>query len=282
MSYTITQFNKQYPNDDVCLDEIFQNRWGSLKACPDCGVVGAKFYRIRNRKCYSCMWCGYQLNPLADTIFHKSDTPLTKWFFAIYLIGNSKNSVSAKELQPHLGVTYKTAWRMAKQIRLLMKQNQDKLSGIVEADETYVGGKRKITEGRGNKTPVIGAVERQGAAKSAVTHTASRKVAERFIEANVDVTAEIHTNTSPIYHHVSRRQVHEAINHAKGEYGRGNVTTNSIEDFWSQMKRSLDGTHHCVSPEYLQSYVNYFVHAYSHRAVPIFPLLVAEAAKPVQ
>jgi len=282
MSYTYAQFKKQYPSDDVCLDEIFQNRFGGLTACPECGVVGAKFYRIKKRKCYSCTHCGHQINPLSGTIFHKSETPLTNWFFAIFLMGNSKNSVSAKELERHFGCTYKTAWRMAKQIRLLMAQGDDKLVGIVEADETYIGGRRHRNDPRGdNKTPVIGLVERGGHAKAKVSDATATEVL-LFIAQCLDDEADLHTDESRIYSRVSRYRVHEVINHSKEEYARGHVTTNSVEGFWSQMKRSLDGSHHAVSPKYLQSYVNYFVHSYNHRNETVFPILMAKAAKPVQ
>jgi transposase len=281
MSYTIQQFNLEYPNDDVCLDEIFQNRYGNVKDCPSCGVVATRFYRVKARKCYACMHCGYQLHPLAGTIFHKSDTPLTKWFFAIYLFSNSKNGVSAKEVERHLGVTYKCAHRIARRVRMLMEQDDSLLSGIVEADETYVGGRRKREEGRSHKTPVLGLVERKGHARAIVAETASTITAKRFIEANLEVMAQLHSDESPIYHHVSRTRVHESINHAKGEYGRGSVTTNTIEGFWSQLKRSLDGTYHSVSPKYLQLYVNEFVYRYNHRDEAIYPMLMVAAAKHV-
>src|SRR5271170_3889769 len=126
--FSFQQFLKEYPNDNVCLDKIFNNYYGELEACPGCGVVGSKFYRLKGRKAYSCEFCRYQIHPLAGTIFHKSDTPLTKWLYAIYLFSVSKNGVSALELQRHLNVTYKTAWRIGKKIRELMTQNQDKLS----------------------------------------------------------------------------------------------------------------------------------------------------------
>ena len=135
-NYTIKDFNKEYQDDSACLNQIFNNRFGFLKECPECKNK-AKFYKVSNRKCFACQFCGYQIHPLADTIFHKSSTPLKLWFYGIFLFSASRNGVSAKELQRHLGVTYKTAWRMAQQIRKLMSQDTDKLSGIVEADETY-------------------------------------------------------------------------------------------------------------------------------------------------
>lgn len=279
--YTYDMLKSEFPNDDVALEFIFQQRYGHLEYCPSCGTKG-KFYRIRTRKYYKCAHCAFELYPLSGTIFHKSETQLTKWFFAIYLFSNSKNGVSAKELERHLGVTYKTAWRIAKQIRKMMDEHNVNLTGIVEMDETYVGGRRR---GRGHnydsKTPVIGAVERKGRVETKVVKTVSRKIAEDFIESNVSPEAEVHTDEARYYNHVSRKRTHEAINHAAREYGRGYVTTNTIEGFWSQLKRSLDGTYHSVSPRYLPLYVNEFEYRYNHRHVAVLPLLMAAVSKPV-
>jgi hypothetical protein len=124
-------------------------------------------------------------------------------------------------------------------------------------------------------------VERSGHAKAKVSDATATEVLP-FIAQSLDDEADLHTDESAIYGRVSRCRIHEVINHARGEYARGHVTTNSVEGFWSQMKRSIDGTHHCVSPKHLQSYVNYFVHSYNYRNVLVFPLLVAKAAMPVQ
>lgn len=116
--YSIEQFNELFPTDDACLETIFQSRYGSFKVCPLCQRE-TKFFKVSNRKCYACKHCGYQLHPLANTIFHKSDTPLRIWFYAIFLYTASEGNVSAKELQRRLGVTYKCAWRMTQKIRTL-------------------------------------------------------------------------------------------------------------------------------------------------------------------
>ena len=131
MKYTIAEFSKQFPDEEACVDNIFQNRYGSLSNCPKCRKK-TKFPRVKNRRSYACQFCGFQLFPLADTIFHKSPTPIKLWFYGIFLFSASKNAVSAKELQRQLGVTYKTAWRMAAQIRKLMGQDGTKLSGTGE------------------------------------------------------------------------------------------------------------------------------------------------------
>jgi len=115
MKYTIKQFHEQFPDDDACLDFIFKSRFQDF-VCPKCGKND--FYRVKNRKCYACT-CGYQIHPLVGTVFQKSATPLTDWFFAIYLMSNSKNGLSVKELERYLGTTYKTAWRIMQKIKKL-------------------------------------------------------------------------------------------------------------------------------------------------------------------
>lgn len=125
MKYVITDFNANYPDDDACLDDLFNRKYGNLNHCSFCKRK-TKWHKVNDRKCYACHWCGHQLHPLADTIFHKSSTPLKLWFYAIYLFSNTKSDVSVKELQRQLGVTYKTAWRMTKQIReLLVETDSD-------------------------------------------------------------------------------------------------------------------------------------------------------------
>ena len=285
MRYTIAQFNKDFPNDDVCLDTIFENRYGDVKDCPKCGVVNTKFYRVTGRKCYACMHCGYQLHPLAQTIFHKSETPLKSWFYAIYLFSVSKNGVAAKELERHLGVTYKTAHRMARQIRLLMQQDSDKLTGIVEADETYIGGTRKkyqqVHSQYDNKQAVVGIVEKNGNAKAFATKSANATNTIPFLKANIESGSTIHTDESRIYTRVKRDFDHAFVNHSKYEYVKAGVSTNTIEGFWGQLKRSLDGTYHSVSPKYLQTYVNEFVFRYNLRGVAVYPVLLEQASKHV-
>src|SRR5579859_2616802 len=131
MKYTIKHFQKAFPNDDVCLAYIFARKWAG-KACPKCHRKDS-FSRIADRKQYACI-CGFQVAPMAGTIFQKSDTPLTSWLYAIYLFSQAKNGVSAKELQRQLGVTYKTAWRIGHAIRKLMKQSPKKSGGTFEVD----------------------------------------------------------------------------------------------------------------------------------------------------
>lgn len=277
MNYSITDFHKDYPDEEACLREIFNQRYGALEACPKCGKK-TNFYKVLNRKCYACQFCSYQLHPLAGTIFHKSPTPLKLWFYAIFLFSCSRNGVSAKELQRQLSVTYKTAWRMAKQIRDLMSEDNDKLSGIIEADETYIGGYRKGGHGGKGKTPVIGIVARKGNVKAKVSRREAHLILNH-IRKNVETGSAIMSDQFGVYRKVKKLGYsHDSVNHWKKEFAKGELHTNTIEGFWSQLKRSLNGTYHAVSPEYLQNYVNEFSWRYNRRNdenTPIFRSLLA-------
>ncbi len=282
MRYTKKQFEAEYPDDDACLEAVFQDRFGHVKFCPSCGAE-TKFYRVRGRQCYACKWCSYQLFPLANTIFRKTTTPLTDWFYAVYLFSTHKNGVSAKTLERELGVTYKTAWRMCKQIRLLMQQENEQLIGEVEADETYIGGRhRGKRTGPADKEPVFGIVERNGRVMAKHVKSTGARVLIPLIEANVAPDNAIMTDQYGAYRTLVRRgYTHTTVNHSTLEYVRGNVHTNTIEGFWSQLKRSIDGTYHAVSPKYLQSYVDEFVFRYNFRGVAVGPLLLEKVSKPV-
>lgn len=286
--YTIDNLHQQFPHDNACLDYIFQQRYGGMIACPKCGVVEPKYYRVRSKKAYECKDCGNQISPLANTIFHKSETPLKKWFYAMYMFSVSRNGVSGKELERTLGVTYKTAWRMCKQIRLMMQQSDQPLTGVVEIDETYMGGTRRKAHQKSqwdNKTAVIGMVEKkkgEGKITAITTKQANATVALPFIRAMAQQGTEIQTDESRIYHRVKREYTHRFINHSKEEYSVNGISTNTIEGFWSQMKRSIDGTYHCVSPKYLQLYVNEFVFRYNVRQDAVYPHLLAKAGLRVQ
>ncbi|MBI1985585.1 MAG: IS1595 family transposase, partial [Rhodospirillales bacterium] len=162
----IREFFQKFPDDDTCLEYLFRARFGETLDCPKCGKHG-KFHRIRRHPAYECAWCGFEIFPMVGTPFHKSHTALQKWFYAMYLFTSSRHGVPAKELQRQLSVTYKTAWRMGHEIRKFMAKvdGDDGLSGTVEADETYIGGKPRKHGKRGEyrwmieKTPVFGMVE---------------------------------------------------------------------------------------------------------------------------
>lgn len=280
--YTKKDFDRDYPTDDVCLQTIFTNRYGSDYKCPECGRKG-KFHKIEGRKRYDCQ-CGYSLHPLAGTIFHKSETPLTDWFYAIYLFASSRNGVSAKEIERQIGCTYKTAWRMAKQIRLLFSQNSIPFSGTVELDETYVGGKAKKKRGRGadKKTAVFGIVSRKGKIKARVVPNVKEDTLLPILNESVKKNSNVMTDEFLSYNKVGLNGYkHQTIKHAVKEYARGKVHTNNIESFWGQLKRSIDGTHHAVSPKYLQTYVDEFAFRWNERNCPtsLFEAILLQVAK---
>ncbi len=283
--FTIKSFNVKYPDDNACLAEIFNNRYGSLTKCPTCKRDDTWFYKVTNRKCYACQYCSYQLHPLAGTIFHKSDTSLKSWFYAIFLFANSRNGVSAKELERALGVTYKTAWRMAKQIRLLFAQANESLSDVVEVDETYIGGFGHGKQGRSldKKTPVIGLIQRKGDAIAKVVRNVKFSSVIPLIRKNVKPGSTVMTDEFRIYNPIEKMGYeHHKIKHSEGQYVKGKVYTNTVEGFWSQLKRSLSGTYHAVSPKYLQHYVDEFSYRYSKRNLPtsLFYPMISRAARP--
>lgn len=283
MRYTYEDMKKQFPDDDACLDKLFQDRYGDLEACPKCGVTPAKFYRIKKRTAYACKDCRHQLYPLAGTIFEKTTTPLTLWFHAMYIFGVSKNGVSAKELQRQIGVSYPTAHRMYKLIRLAMREQGmlgDK--GAVEVDEHYHGGRRKQSD-KDQKMPVMAALE-NGPVKTIrtdVVERANTKTAHKFLEDNVFYGSMLHTDESKIYksNKVRRDYNHASIRHIRHEYSRNGVTTNHVEAWFGHFKKSVRGTYNAVSPAYLNSYLTEFAFRYNHKDEVIFPLLLARAGK---
>jgi transposase len=254
-TYTIKDFEKQFPTDDACLDFLKNARWPKGVYCEKCQKI-TPHYRITGRKVYSCEFCGTQVSPTAGTIFHKSDTPLRSWFHAIFLMASTKTGISAKQLERELGVTYKTAWRMFKEIRKLMAENVNPLTGQVEVDETYVGGKRQGRRGRGaaGKTVVMGMAEREGNAIAKVVPDVKAHTLLPMIMRHVSPpsTSTIFTDELPSYNTVSTLgYAHEVVQHAAKQYVFGIAHVNTIESLWSTIKRGIDGVNHSVSPLYL-------------------------------
>lgn len=189
--YPFSQFQQDYPNDSICLDTIMGLRYGENPICHECKRK-TKYHRLAKRRAYTCQFCGAHVYPCVGTPFEKSSTSLHKWFYAIYLFTATRHGVSGKELERQLGVTYKTAWRMAHQIRKLMAgMDNGGLFGLVEVDETYVGGKRKGKRkgkrgrGAGGKTIMFGMKERDGEIKTKMVSDAKRKTLEPIVRKNV-------------------------------------------------------------------------------------------------
>ena len=276
----ITEFMKMFPDDDACLAYLFNARFGADCECPRCGAIG-KFRKLSKQPAYTCQ-CGEHLHPMAGTPFHRSHTPLQKWFYAMYLFTTTRHGVPAKELQRQLSVNYKTAWRMGHEIRkyLAIVDGDDQLSGHVEADETMVGGYRKSKKGRGalGKTLVFGVVERGGDIITRVIHDVKRTTIEPHIIENVAPGSTISTDEWHAYKKLTAKGfIHGAVNHSQEEWARDEHHTNTIEGFWSLIKRSIKGTHVHVSKRHLSKYLGEFEFRWNLRKDPaaMFPLLLA-------
>ena len=268
--YTLRDFDHQFPDDAACLAYLFKARWPRGYDCPHCERV-TKHHALTVKRVYSCQECGDQVSPTAGTIFHKSSTSLRSWFYAIYLMAQTRTGIAAKQLERELGVTYKTAWRMFTQIRTLMGEDLHNLGGEIEADESYFGGKKsggKKGRGAPGKTIAFGMVERQG-------------------RANVRIVPNVKTASlmPPLYRRVPQHQghtiytdelasynlltklgyTHHSVNHSREEWARGSAHTNTIEGFWSMVKRGIGGVHHAVGPHYLQTYLDEYVFRYNRR-----------------
>ena len=285
--YTIKDFEKDFPTEEACLEFIKSARWPDGIHCPKCDKV-TTHHRIEGRKVYSCSGCGSHVSPCADTIFHKSATPLKTWFHAMFLMASTRTGISAKQLERQTGVTYKTAWRMFTQIRKLMAQEDGlKLFGEVEVDETYVGGKegnkheaKKLHAGRGavGKTTVVGMVQREGQAVVKVQPDNRAATIVPMIQEHVKPgTATLYTDEHAAYNRLSSLgYAHESVLHSAKQYVAGQAHTNNIEGFWSNTKRGIDGVHHVVSPKYLQGYLDSYVFRFNRResVTPMFGLLL--------
>ena len=277
---TVHDFFREFPDDDSCLLHAMRIKYGERLACPKCGREG-KFHRLRKELAFSCAWCGHHIHPLMGTPFARTHTPLQKWFYAMYLFTTTRHGVSAKELQRQLGVTYKTAWRMGHEIRKYMGKvdGNDSLSGHVEIDESYFGGKQKGTQFRGGhgKTIVFGMAERGGNAMTKVVPNTKVRTLLPHIRENVKPGSVVSTDE-----HTSYAQLgffgywHESVNHAAGEYVRGPFHTNTLEGMWSMLKRSIRGTHIHVSAKHLSKNLAEFEFRWNLRKTPLqmFPRLL--------
>jgi transposase len=265
--YTINQFRAEYPNDDTCLDKIFQLRFANL-ICPKC-ENSKPFSRVKGRRAYQCPCCAFQIYPTKDTVFEKSTTPLTYWFYAIFLQTTTRNGVAAKELERQLNICYKTALRMSHQIKLLMADNKiGKLCGTVQIDETYIGmsvsnmhSKKRAEMFKDGQTPantktaVMGFISNDNKIKLEVM--LDTKTFKERVKNNVSKDAVVVTDGHLGYSGLNLHYVkHEVINHIQNEFKRGDYHTNSIENVWSNLKRTIKGTHIHVSAKHLQKYVD--------------------------
>lgn len=245
---------ERFRSEDECRAYLEELRWPDGVRCPRCH--SDKISQIKKRPQFDCDSCRYQFSVTAGTIFHDTHLPLWKWFAAVYLIVESKKSISAKQMERMLGTTYRTAWHLSHRIRSAFSEvDAQLLKGIIEVDETFVGGEAKGT-GRGykeNKTVVVGAFERGGAIRLQVVKGRDRETLQGFIRQNTaGDTQAIYTDELPSYIGIADDDTeHETVKHREGEYARGEVHTNSLENVWSLLKRSIIGSYHQVSAKHL-------------------------------
>src|SRR5882672_10549736 len=272
---------EKFGNDERCRMYLEKLRWPEGVRCVRCG--SEKVSHIYKRNQFACDSCQYHFSVTAGTIFHDSHLPLMKWFAAIYLLSESKKGMSALQLKRTLKVAYKTAWYLCHRIREAVKDadHSDLLSGIVECDETYIGGKAKFIHksklakmtkgayGYDNKVMVLGAIERDGNLRLSASKVKSptREILHNFIKAKLaDETALIVTDEAPNYRGVADKDtLHATVNHREEQWVRGIVHTNTLEGVWSLFKRSIVGSYHQISVKHIDRYLDEFEFRYNNR-----------------
>jgi len=263
---TLQEAIQYFADQERCQDMLSAMRWPQGPVCPKCNSHEHGF--VKSRAIYQCKMCRKQYSAKVGTIFEDSPIKLDKWFCALWMITNAKNGVSSYEVARSLGVTQKTAWFMMHRIRLALQHGSidRKLMGEVEVDETYIGGKARNmhsdkraklmkNEGSFRKAVVVGMLERKGEVRTAVLKTASEKLLGKSVREHVVPGSTLITDEAAGYIKVGREYAHKVINHAE-TYVKGTVHTNSIENYWSLLKRGIKGTYISVEPFHLFCYLD--------------------------
>jgi hypothetical protein len=264
--YGIRELQRDFPNNKVFLEFVFDSLHQRRCSC------GGVFSLRNNRKVFRCGRCHFEISPLRDTVFGKSKTSLLLWLHALLMFSNAKSGISAKQLERQLAVIYKCAWRMLSEIRRRLRQGLKRLSGVVESDGAYLGGRKtgpkdgkRLREALERKAKAIAAIERGGEARAqAVTSTGARPTGD-FVFEHVEPGSRLMTDKSGSYFKVGKMYDHQSVVHYKKEYVRGDVHVNTVESFWSHIRRSVAGTHKNVSKRHMQSYLDAFVFHYNNR-----------------
>ena len=259
---------EQFSNPEKARQHLEDVRWSQGVECPRC--QSKKVSGIKGRFTYDCMGCHYRFSVTAGTIFHDSHLPIWKWFLAIYLVTESKKGVSAFQIQRNLAVSYRTAWYLCHRIRASVKDaGLEFLRGVVEVDETYVGGKvRGMGRGfKGNKSIAVGAVQCGGMVRLQVIKSADKETLHKFIADNTEPETEaIYTDQLPAYIGIADADTrHESVNHSAEEWVRADVHTNGIESVWSLLRRSIIAAYHKVSMKHLDAYLDELEHRFINR-----------------
>lgn len=286
---TIHEFNDYFKDEKTCYEFLESQRWDSKPVCPHCG--SEKYYKVKPRgkfkdiPSYRCAnrKCDLPFTVRTGSIFEGSKVELRKWFQAAYEITTSKKGISSVELSNRIGVSQKTAWFINHRIRTMLSDTQPELlDGMVEIDESYVGGKNKNrhkdkkiegSQGRSaaDKTPVVGLVERGGRVITFVTQNTDAETLHQIIDNNVADGATIVTDAYRSYNGINDAYKHIRVKHEDGGYvvveGDTKYHTQNIENFWSQLKRGYIGIYHYMSPKHLHRYCNEFATRYNNRYI---------------
>ena len=281
-AYTLMEFDRDFPDDAACLDYLMRTLYPDGVFCPTCQRV-TTHHRESGRPSYACQYCGHHEHPMVGTIFEGSATSLRLWFYGMYLMASTRCGISAKQLERELGVTYKCAWRMFHKIRSLMQEDESEtFTGTVELDEMYVGGKAKNMHrakraqrvaggGTVGKQPVFGIVQRgtetaHGKVVARVVSDAGAATLLPHVQTKVLEKSTIYTDEWKAYNKLGEKgYTHSRVAHAQEVYVSGDVHTNTIEGFWSLVKRGISGVYHSVSTKHLQSYLDEYAFRYNHR-----------------
>ena len=270
---SLVEIMRMFPDDAAAEKWFVERRWPDGVTCPCCGSVNVQTRPTRKPQPYRCRDCRKDFSTKTGTLMQGSKLGFQTWAVAIYLMATSLKSVSSMKLHRDLGVTQKTAWFLAQRIRETWTDNASPFSGPVEADETYMGGKRKnmsnakrkalreagVGRGAGDKHAIVGTKDRatNRVAAQHVLQTDMPHVAG-FVADQAKIGATVYTDEAAVYGALKPWYDHETVNHSTGEYVRGRAHTNGIESFWSMLKRAYHGTFHKLSPKHLQRYVDEF------------------------
>jgi len=255
---------KQFLDEETATEYLVEKRWGDKITCPHCD--GDKVNRISGTQPFKCSPCNKKFSVKTGTFMHNSHMSIRVWLVVMFFMSKSKQGITSVDLAEYIGVRQGTVWSMCQRIRTACEQRYGILKGIVEADETYFGGKernkhrsQRVYQGRGvaNKIAVIGIKERDGKVIAKVVDNTKKETLQNYIATNVSKNSAVITDEHKSYTGLNKLGYqHHTVNHSKGEYVDGVAHTNSIESFWALLKNTIYGTHNYVRNQYLQSYIN--------------------------